>query len=199
MKKVMLILPLLLFMISPVYAKVTTGAVAPDFTLKDTKGVEHSLSSLKGKYVVLEWVNCDCPFVKKHYESGNMQATQNEWVGKGVTWLSVASSAQGKQGHYTAKQWKKLIKKNKFAASAVLLDGSGDVGQLYGAKTTPHMFVINPEGILIYQGAIDSIASADPADVSKATNYVRKALSEAMSGQSVSEATTKPYGCSVKY
>lgn len=199
MKKTILILPLLLLMISPAYAKVTTGSMAPDFTLKDTQGVEHTLSSLKGKYVVLEWVNSDCPFVKKHYDSGNMQALQNESVAKGVIWLSIASSAPGKQGHYTGKKWKKLIKKNKFASSAVLLDASGEVGQLYNAKTTPHMFVINPEGILIYQGAIDSIASADQADVSKATNYVRKALDEAMNGQIVSEATTKSYGCSVKY
>jgi peroxiredoxin len=180
-------------------AQVVSGQLAPDFTLTDSNGQAHSLAGFKGKYVVLEWVNHSCPFVVKHYGSGNMQSLQKEFTAKDVVWLSINSSAAGKEGAVNGQEANALTKEKGAAPTAVLLDSDGKAGKLYGAKTTPHMFVINPEGILIYQGAIDSIASADPADVSKATNYVRKALSEAMSGQSVSEATTKPYGCSVKY
>lgn len=189
----------LLLFSSNASAQLISGEAAPDFTLTDVNGNTHSLADQQGKFVVLEWINCDCPFVKKHYNSGNMQSLQAEFTGKDVVWYAIASSAPGKQGHYSEGEWKNLINKNEINASAVLLDPSGEVGRLYGAKTTPHMYVINPEGNLIYQGAIDSVPSADSADIATATNYVTQALNEAMSGNAVSETSTKAYGCSVKY
>ncbi len=157
------------------------------------------LSSYKGKYVVLEWMNPECPFIRKHYGTGNMQALQKEAVQKGAVWFSVDSSAAGKQGHLTAEQARVFQQEENNAATAILLDSDGAVGRLYGAKTTPHMFVINPAGVLIYAGAIDDKPSADPDDVKTAVNYVRQALNEAMAGKPVSVAQTKSYGCSVKY
>lgn len=180
-------------------AVVKTGSAAPDFTLTDINGKSHSLSSFKGKYVVLEWVNHGCPFVKKHYETGNMQALQNEFTGKQVVWLSIASSAKGKEGYMTAAEWNAANAEHKSAATAVLLDEKGKVGKTYGAKTTPHMYIVNPDGILIYQGAIDDKASTNKGDVKGAKNYVRQALNESMAGKPVSTATTEAYGCSVKY
>ena len=178
---------------------VTTNKPAPDFSLTDIKGQTKSLSEYRGKFVVLEWTNYDCPFVKKHYSSGNMQSLQREYTQKGAVWLSICSSAQGKQGHYSPAEWAKLVVDRKSAATAVLLDGNGKVGRLYGAKTTPHIFIIDPKGILIYQGAIDSIASTDSSDIPKATNYVRQTLNEALTGKPVTMAQTDSYGCSVKY
>ena len=177
----------------------TVGQPAPEFELKDTGGTAHTLSDFKGKHVVLEWTNPDCPFVKKHYDQGDMQALQKEYTAKGVIWLSIASSAPGKQGHYTAEQWTELKKTKGHQSTAVLLDPDGKVGKQYDARTTPHMFVINPEGRLIYAGAIDDNPSTRPADVKTARNHVRAALDEAMSGQPVSVPSSKPYGCSVKY
>jgi peroxiredoxin len=181
------------------YAQVTTGEPAKNFTLNDTNGKEHSLSEHKGQFVVLEWVNHDCPFVQKHYNSGNMQNLQKEFTGKGVVWFSINSSAPGKQGNYSPEEANNLTKEKGAAPTAVLLDPDGRVGKLYGAQTTPHMFIVNPGGILIYQGAIDDQASVDVNDIPKSQNYVRKALDEAMAGQPVSTAATKSYGCSVKY
>ena len=175
------------------------GDAAPNFTLPDTNGKSHSLADFKGSYVVLEWVNHGCPFVRKHYDSGNMQSLQKEFTVKGVKWLSVCSSAPGKQGNLSAEEWNKVEKEKGAAPTAVLLDPEGNVGRLYGAKNTPHMFVINPEGKIIYDGAIDSIRSPDTADIPKATNYVKTALEESMAGKLVSTASTQPYGCSVKY
>jgi peroxiredoxin len=172
---------------------------APDFTLKDTKGGEVSLSAHKGKTVVLEWLNHDCPFVKKHYDSGNMPALQKSAVERGVVWLSVSSSAPGKQGHYTGEEADRLSEEKASAATAVLLDPQGTVGRLYGAKTTPHMFVIDPQGVLRYAGAIDSIPTADRADVAKADNHVAAALESVLGGKPVETKVTQPYGCSVKY
>ena len=172
---------------------------APDFSLKDTYGKEHRLSSYKGRYVVLEWLNHECPFVKKHYVPGNMQSLQKEFTGKGVAWFSINSSAKGKQGHFSLKKTNALTKKKNAFPTAVLIDAKGEVGKLYGAKTTPHMFVIDPEGVLIYAGAIDSIDSSDAEDIPKATNYVLTALNASMSGQPVATPNTPPYGCSVKY
>jgi len=196
-----LILGMMLLFLAPniLHAAVTTGQPAPDFTLTDTNGQSHSLSQFKEKYVVLEWFNHDCPFVKKHYDSGNMQALQKEYTSKDVVWLSINSSAAGKEGYYNAEQTNQMMKDKTAAPTAVLLDSDGKVGQLYGAQTTPHMFIINPDGILIYQGAIDDKKSTDPADISSSKNYVESALDAAMAGQSVSESTTKSYGCSVKY
>ena len=175
------------------------GSTAPDFSLSDSKGKTHSVSQYKGKYVVLEWFNPECPFVKKHYGGGNMQKLQEEFTGKGVVWLSVDSSAPGKEGNLTPEQAEKKVTEWKTHANALLLDQDGKAGQAYGAKNTPHMFIINPEGKIIYEGAIDSKASPNPADIPTSTNYVRVALDEALAGKKVSNPTTRPYGCSVKY
>jgi peroxiredoxin len=184
---------------STLNASPRVGEAAPLFTLKDVQGNEYSLASLKGKFVVLEWVNFDCPFVRKHYRSGNMQSLQKQYKEKGVTWLSICSSAEGKQGYFEFTDLKERIAKENSVPTAYLIDESGDVGQKYEAKTTPHMFVINPDGILVYAGGIDDKPSTDLDDVKTATNYVRAALDAAMAGQEVKVTASKPYGCSVKY
>jgi len=190
----------LIFGCSPeVQAEAVVGKAAPDFSLKDAYGNEHALSDFQGKFVVLEWTNPDCPFVKKHYKSQNMQNLQKKYTDQGVTWLSVASSASGKQGYYSAEEWIKLTESRNASPTAVLLDPNGEVGKKYGAKTTPHMYVVNPEGKLIYQGAIDSVSSADPADIPESQNYVQMALDQSMAGEDVEIDSTKSYGCSVKY
>jgi peroxiredoxin len=175
------------------------GTNAPDFSLTDSKGKTQSVSQYKGKYVVLEWFNPECPFVKKHYGASNMQKLQEEFTGKGVVWISIDSSAPGKEGHLTAEQANAKMTEWKTKQTALVLDPDGKAGQTYGAKNTPHMFVINPEGKVIYEGAIDSKASANPADIANSTNYVKVALEESLGGKPVTTATTKPYGCSVKY
>ena len=175
------------------------GTNAPDFSLTDSKGKTQSVSQYKGKYVVLEWFNPDCPFVKKHYGSGNMPKLQEEFTKKGIVWLTIDSSAPGLEGHLTADQANAKMAEWKTKQTALVLDPDGKAGQAYGAKNTPHMFVINPEGKIVYEGAIDSKASANPADIPNATNYVKVALDESLAGKTVTNATTKPYGCSVKY
>ena len=175
------------------------GGTAPDFTLTDTRGKQFTLSELKGKYVVLEWLNHDCPFVLKHYKSGNMQSLQKKYGEKGVVWLAVVSSAPGKQGHYPNEEHDAIMTKKGAAPAAVLIDADGKVGKVYGARTTPHMFVIDPEQTLIYNGAIDDRRSTDVDDIEGARNHVAAALDEAMSGKPVSIPTSQPYGCSVKY
>lgn len=177
----------------------TIGQAAPDFTAVDSNGKSHKLSDFKGKHVVLEWLNHGCPYVKKHYSKGHMQALQKELTGKDVVWLSIISSAEGKQGWSTPDKANTDAKEKGGAATAILLDPKGDVGRMYGAKTTPHMFVVNPTGDLIYKGAIDSVKSADPDDIAGATNYVREAVDAALAGKPVTTAETTPYGCSVKY
>lgn len=199
MKMMSKILAVMLMSSAAFAADPEIGKPAPEFSLPTMEGKTADVSSYKGKYVVLEWINHGCPFVKKHYESGNMQSLQKEVTGKDVVWLSVASSAKGKEGYFTAKGWEKLYKEKDMASTAVLLDPDGKVGHLYGAKTTPHMFIINPEGLLIYKGAIDDKRSTDAAEVKTAKNYVRQALDEALAGKPVSEASTEAYGCSVKY
>jgi alkyl hydroperoxide reductase subunit AhpC len=175
------------------------GDKAPDFTATDSNGVKRTLSGNAGKFVVLEWHNNGCPFVRKHYLSGNMQQRQKDWTARGVVWLTVISSAPGKQGYVSADEENAYLKRMNAAPTAVLLDPSGDLGHLYDAKTSPHMFVINPSGTLIYNGAIDDQPSPDPASLPGATNYVAQALAEAMAGKAVSVPTSRPYGCSVKY
>jgi peroxiredoxin len=175
------------------------GTNAPDFSVTDSKGKTQSVSQYKGKYVVLEWFNPECPFVKKHYGAGNMQKLQEEFTGKGVVWLSIDSSAPGKEGHLTTEEANQKMTEWKTKQTALLLDPDGKAGQTYGAKNTPHMFIINPEGKIVYEGAIDSKASANPNDISGATNYVKVALEESLGGKPVTTANTKPYGCSVKY
>lgn len=176
-----------------------TGAAAPAFTLTDIDGKKVSLSDYKGKYVVLEWVNYGCPFVVKHYDTGNMQALQKEATGKGAVWLSICSSAEGKEGYLTTDEWKKESGDRKVNSTAILVDADGKVGRMYDAKTTPHMFIIDPKGNLIYKGAIDDQPNTKKDSVKGAKNYVRNALNEAMAGQTVSEKSTEAYGCSVKY
>jgi peroxiredoxin len=178
---------------------VAVGQPAPDFSLTDTVGHAHTLSGYKGKFVVLEWSNYDCPFVKKHYGTGNMQRLQKLYTEKGVIWLTINSSAPGKQGNYPPEKWNEMIKEKDSAATAVLLDPDGKAGKMYGAKTTPHMFVINPEGMLIYSGAIDDQPSFDPETVKAAKNYVEMALEAAMVEKPVEVPSTQSYGCSVKY
>jgi peroxiredoxin len=175
------------------------GAPAPTFNLPDASGKTHSLGEYKGKYVVLEWFNPGCPFVQKHYRSENMQTLQKEFTGKGVVWLTIDSSAPGAQGSLTPEEAKKQLADWQMNPTALLLDPSGNVGHEYHATNTPHMFVINPEGKVIYEGAIDSKPSTDPGDITSSTNYVKSALEEAMAGKPVSTAQTKAYGCSVKY
>jgi len=175
------------------------GTTAPDFSLTDSKGKTQTVSQYKGKYVVLEWFNPECPFVKKHYGSGNMQKLQEEFTAKGVVWLSIDSSAPGLEGNLTAEQANAKMTEWKTKQTALVLDPDGKAGRSYGAKNTPHMFVINPEGKIVYEGAIDSKASPNPADIPNSTNYVKVALEESLAGKTVTNANTKPYGCSVKY
>ncbi len=180
-------------------APVRVGQPAADFTGVDSNGKTHRLSDFKGKAVVLEWTNHQCPFVRKHYESGNMQKLQKQATGKDVVWLSVISSAPGQQGNVSGTQANDLTKNRGASPTAILLDQEGKIGRLYDARTTPHMFVIAPNGTLAYMGAIDSISSSNKADVGKAKNYVSSALDEVLKGQKVSTSATQPYGCTVKY
>ena len=175
------------------------GQPAPEFTLTDTDGSEHSLADYKGEWVVLEWLNYGCPYVRKHYDSGNMQSLQRKYGELGVKWFAIVSSAPGKQGYYPPDEMNARSAEIGNNALAVLLDPEGTVGRMYDAKTTPHMFVINPEGVLLYNGAIDDQPSSRASSLEGAHNYVAAALDEAMSGQEVSIATSQPYGCSVKY
>jgi len=175
------------------------GERAPDFTATDSNGKTQKLSDYAGKFVVLEWTNRGCPYTQKQYNSGNMQRLQKEWTAKGVVWLTVVSSAPGKQGYVTADEENAYVKQVTASPTAVILDPDGALGHLYDAKTTPHMFIINPQGILIYNGAIDDKPTTDVADINGAKNYVTLALDEAMAGKPVSVATSRPYGCSVKY
>lgn len=178
---------------------VRPGTAAPDFTGTDSNGKTRRLSEFKGKVVVLEWTNHLCPFVGKHYGTGNMQQLQKEATGKGVVWLSVVSSAPGQQGYVTASQANNLTKSRNAVPTAVILDPKGKIGRLYNARTTPHMYVIGQDGTMMYMGAIDDAPSSQTPDVKKANNYVRTALDDVLSGKPVSTSVTQPYGCSVKY
>lgn len=186
-------------MISTLAWAVRVGEAAPDFTAMDSNGQTHHLSDYRGKFVVLEWTNRGCPYTRKHYESGNMQRLQQEWTAKGVVWLSVLSSAPGKQGYMDAAQENAYLKQMNAHPTAALLDPTGALGHLYDAKTTPDMYVINPQGVLVYDGAIDDRPTTDVADIQGAKNYLNEALEEAMNGKAVSDSVTRPYGCSVKY
>src|SRR5262245_29599835 len=177
----------------------TVGQPAPTFTGTDMNGKKISLADLKGKYVVLEWHNQGCPFVVKHYESGNMQKLQKELTGQGAVWLTVISSAPGKQGHVTAAEEDAYLKAENASPTNVLFDEDGAIGKLYGAKTTPHMFVIDDKGTLVYAGAIDDKAGTSLSEIPTANNYVRAAFTEAKAGKPVTTTSTAPYGCSVKY
>ncbi|MCY4644603.1 MAG: redoxin domain-containing protein [Bacteriovoracales bacterium] len=197
MKKIILVGALLTY--STLWALVP-GQKALDFELKDENSTPHKLSQYLGKVVILEWLNHGCPFVRKHYDSKNMQSLQEKYGSKkGVIWLSIISSAPGKQGHSDEKKARadKAAKASK--AHAILLDPTGKVGRLYGAKVTPHIFIIGRRGTVLYQGAIDNVPSTDQGDIPKATNYVVKAMNAIDKGQKVKVAKTTPYGCGVKY
>jgi peroxiredoxin len=175
------------------------NSVAPDFKATDSNGVQHSLSEYRGKFVVLEWANQGCPYEQKHYLSGNMESLQKQWTAKGVVWLSIISSAPGQQGYVSPAEENDYLKTMKASPTAALLDPQGAIGHLYDARTTPHMFVIDPTGKVVYQGAIDDKPSPDPATLKGADNYLSDALTAAMAGKPVALSVTKPYGCSVKY
>jgi len=175
------------------------GSAAPEFSLPDAHGKTHSLADYKGKYVVLEWFNPECPFVKKHYGSDNMQKLQADYTGKGVVWLTIDSNAPGTEGNITAEQAQKIMSGWKTHQTALLLDPDGKVGRAYGAKNTPDMVIVNPDGKIVYEGAIDSKATPNPADIPTSTNYVKAALDESIAGKPISHPSTRPYGCSVKY
>jgi hypothetical protein len=188
-----------LFASGYVHAAATVGQPAPDFTLKDASGKTVKLSDYKGKHVVLEWTNPGCPFVQKHYNSGNMPTTQKDAMDKGVVWLSVNSTEKDSSDYLEPVKLVAWMGEHKASPSAMLMDEEGNVGKAYGARTTPHMYIVNPQGQLIYAGGIDSIASSRQEDIPKATNYVKLGVSEALAGKQLTAATTKPYGCSIKY
>ena len=190
---------MLLALAVPASASLTTGGPARDFKLRDTDGNVVSLSQFKGRTVVVEWHNPGCPFVQKHYGSGNMQATQAAARAGGAVWLTVNSGAPGKQGHMTGAEAAALVKRDGAKSTEYLLDPSGVVGKAWAAKTTPHLYIVDPAGTLRYQGAIDDKPTANPADITGARNHVTAALGEMKGGKPVSVAETKPYGCSVKY
>jgi hypothetical protein len=179
-------------------AQATVGQAAPAFSAVDTAGKPVSLDSYKGKYVVLEWVNPDCPFVKKHYDSGNMPATQKHAASKDVVWLSVSTSGNATKDPKVASSLNSWTKEKKATPTALVLD-DGKIGHAYGAKTTPHMYLIDPAGKIVYAGAIDSKPSSNAADIASSTNYVIQAIDEVKAGKAVSKPVTQPYGCSVKY
>lgn len=193
-----LLLPSLAVGVTQAHAAANVGQAAPDFTATDALGKTHKLSDFKGKHVVLEWTNPGCPFVIKHY-SGNMQALQKEFTAKGVVWLSINSTEKDSRDYLAPAKLIAWKSDKKAAPTAVLMDESGKIGQLYSAKTTPHMYIINPQGMLVYAGAIDSVPSARVDDIKTATNYVRQGLNEVLGGKAISTPSTRAYGCSVKY
>jgi peroxiredoxin len=180
-------------------AAAAPGQPGTDFTLTDINGKARTLADLRGKYVVLEWFNSECPFVQKHYESGNMQGLQKQYTGKGVVWLAINSTNPGHSNYRDEARSAQIVKEWKMVPTALSLDKDGKVGQAYGARTTPHMFVIDPNGTVIFAGGIDDKASFSPADVKSAKNFVAAALDESMAGKPVSTPSARPYGCSVKY
>jgi peroxiredoxin len=184
---------------SAVLANVAAGQPAPDFAAADIQGKPQKLSAYRGKYVVLEWFNSECPFVQKHYESGNMQSLQKKYVDKGVVWLTMNSTSPDSSNYRDAARSQQIVKDWKINASALILDPDGKVGQAYGARTTPHMWVIDPNGRVIYAGGIDDKPTFRAADIDGARNYVAAALDESMAGKRVSVAAANAYGCSVKY
>ena len=177
----------------------SVGQPAPDFTLKDLSGKTVKLSDYRGRHVVLEWTNPGCPYVQKHYDSGNMPAVQKEATGKGVVWLAINSTEQGSGDYLEPAKLSAWQKERKSQPTALLMDEQGTAGMAYGARTTPHMYIVNPQGQLVYAGGIDSIPSSNAEDIKKAVNYVRQGLNESLAGKTISAATTRPYGCSIKY
>lgn len=197
-RRALWVLPALMFA-AAAQAVPAVGQAAPDFTLRDTAGKAVKLSDFRGKVVVLEWTNPGCPYVRKHYDSGNMAATQQEAVARGAVWLSINSTEKASYDYLEPARLVAWQKERKVQPTATLMDEEGSAGKAYGARTTPHMYIVDPQGRLVYAGGIDSIPSANPADIGKAVNYVKQAVGEAAAGKPVSQATTRPYGCSIKY
>jgi hypothetical protein len=198
LRRALFAVPALLF--AAVAAAVpSVGQDAPDFALKDASGKAVKLSDFRGRFVVLEWTNPGCPFVRKHYDSGNMASTQQDALARGAVWLSINSTERGSYDYVEAPKLVAWQKQRKVQPTATLMDEDGVAGQAYGARTTPHMYIVDPQGRLVYAGGIDSIPSARPDDIAKAVNYVKQGLSEAVAGKPISAATTRPYGCSIKY
>jgi peroxiredoxin len=181
------------------HAAPSVGQRAPDFSLVDTGGKTVRLSDFQGKHVVLEWVNPGCPYVRKHYGSNNMQSTQNDVVASGIVWLAINSTEEASSDYQTPEQLARWMQEQKAAATHTLMDPEGTAGKAYGARTTPHMYIVDPRGALVYAGGIDSIPSSRVGDIKTAVNYVRQGVRELLAGQPVSAATTRPYGCSIKY
>jgi peroxiredoxin len=181
------------------HSAAVVGQPAPDFTLTDTAGKTVRLSDFKGKHVVLEWNNPGCPFVRKHYDSGNMQSLQKETTARGVVWLAVNSTENANADYLAPQQLARWMGGQKAAPSATLMDEEGTVGKAYGARTTPHMYIVNPQGTLVYAGGIDSIPSTRVDDIKTATNFVRQGINEVLAGKPISMPTSRPYGCSIKY
>lgn len=198
MKHIVAIIALFFTFISSAYAA-NIDQAAPAFTAKDISGAEQSIEKHKGKIIVLEWHNPGCPFVHKHYDSGNMQKLQEYALDKGVVWLSINSGAEGKQGYLTPNEAKEMLVKSGSKQTAYILDPEGKIGHLYSAKTTPHMFVIDESGKLVYSGAIDDKASADPADIATSKNYVKEAIDALQAKKPIATAQAQAYGCSIKY
>ena len=190
---------MLAFSTSSLFAEVSVGKPAPDFTLSDTSGKPVKLSEQKGKFVVLEWVNPECPYVQKHYNSANMPALQKEYAAKNVVWLAINSTNANHSEFKSPEQMGAWMKQTNASPAATLLDRDSKVGKLYSARTTPQMFIVDPQGQLIYNGAIDDKRSTRVEDVKTAKNYVRAALGDALAGKPVATSSTSPYGCSVKY
>ena len=186
-------------MTATAYAAPEVGKPAPDFSAVDSNGKTVNLSDYRGKIVVLEWTNDGCPYVKKHYSSGNMQSLQKDETAKGIVWLTIISSAPGAQGYVDGSGANDLTSSRGAAPTAVLLDPDGKVGHLYDARTTPHLFIVNADGALVYMGGIDDKATTNAADIATSKNYVRAALDDVLAGKPVEQAVTRPYGCSVKY
>lgn len=175
------------------------GAPAPSFTLTDTGGTKHALADYRGEWVVLEWLNYGCPYVKKHYRTGNIPGQQQKWTERGVVWLNIVTSPPGTQGYYPPAEMDAKSAEMGNAATAVLYDSEGTVGRLYEARTTPQLFVIDPEGTLVYMGGIDDVPTARDEDLERATQLADRALEQAMAGEAVAQPTSRPYGCNVKY
>lgn len=184
---------------TPAFAAPAVGQMAPNFTLKDTSGKAVSLADFKGKHVVLEWVNPGCPYVRKHYNSANMQGTQKEVTGKGVVWLSINSTEDSSYDYLAPDALAKWMVDQKAAPTRTLMDPEGTAGQAYGARTTPHLYIIDPQGRMVYAGGIDSIPSSRVDDIKTAVNYVKQGVSQTLAGQALSNPTTRPYGCAIKY
>ena len=197
-RRALFLLPALLLAVAA-QAAPAVGQPAPEFTLKDAGGKPVKLSDFRGRYVVLEWTNPGCPFVRKHYDSGNMAATQQDAAAKGAVWLSINSTARSNWDYMEPARLVAWQGERKVQPTAMLMDEEGVTGRAYGARTTPHMYIVDPQGRLVYAGGIDSIPSADRADIAKAVNYVRQGIAEAAAGKPISAATTRPYGCSIKY